>query len=69
MSMTVHGIVIIAYLLKNEINASYGLGEAIVQGKVNPDEFYVYKPTLEKNKFAILQHKLGDKAVKIRSLN
>ena len=47
------------------INASYGLGEAIVQGRVNPDEFYVYKPTLEENKSAILQRKLGEKAVKM----
>lgn len=47
------------------INASYGLGEAIVQGRVNPDEFFIYKPTLEKNKFAILQRKLGEKALKI----
>lgn len=47
------------------ITASYGLGEAVVQGKVNPDEFYVYKPMLEKGKSAILQRKLGSKAVKM----
>src|SRR3990167_6039491 len=47
------------------INASYGLGEAIVQGSVNPDEFYVYKPTLTQNKFAILQRKLGEKSLKM----
>lgn len=47
------------------ITASYGLGEAIVQGKVNPDEFVVYKPALEKNKFAILQRRLGEKTIKM----
>ncbi len=48
------------------ITASYGLGEAIVQGGVNPDEFYVYKPTLEQGKPAILQRKLGSKLVKMK---
>lgn len=47
------------------INASYGLGEAIVQGQVNPDEFYVYKPALEDHHFAILQRKLGQKSHKM----
>lgn len=47
------------------ITASYGLGEAIVQGKVNPDEFFIYKPTLLENKSAILQKKLGSKTVKM----
>src|SRR3990167_2749607 len=47
------------------ITASYGLGEAIVQGQVNPDEFFVHKPTLATNKFAILQRRLGEKAVKM----
>lgn len=47
------------------ITASYGLGEAIVQGQVNPDEFVVYKPTLEKNKFSILHRRLGEKATKM----
>lgn len=47
------------------INASYGLGESVVQGVVNPDEFYVYKPNLLANKPAILQRNLGDKATKI----
>lgn len=47
------------------VTASYGLGEAIAQGSVNPDEFYVYKPTLEENKFAILQRRLGEKAIKM----
>jgi pyruvate,water dikinase len=47
------------------INATYGLGEAIVQGSVNPDEFIVHKPTLEEGRFAILQRKLGEKAIKM----
>lgn len=47
------------------ISASYGLGEAIVQGSVNTDEFYVYKPNLLTNKPAILGRRLGDKASKI----
>lgn len=47
------------------ITSTYGLGEAIVQGQVNPDEFIIYKPIFELNKFAILQRKLGDKAIKM----
>jgi len=47
------------------INSIYGLGENIVQGKVNPDEFYVFKPTLAQNKNAILSKTLGDKKVKM----
>ena len=47
------------------ITASYGLGETIVQGQVNPDEFVVSKPLLEKNKFSILHRRLGEKAVKM----
>lgn len=47
------------------ITGSYGLGEAIVQGKVTPDEFIVYKPALEQNKFAILQRQLGIKKIKM----
>jgi pyruvate,water dikinase len=43
------------------ITASYGLGETIVQGAVNPDEFYVYKPTLEAGKFPIVRRNLGSK--------
>ena len=42
------------------INSIYGLGENIVQGKVNPDEFYVFKPTR-----AILSHSIGKKKVKM----
>lgn len=40
----------------------WGLGENIVQGTVTPDEFYVFKPTLQKNKQAIIQKKMGSKA-------
>lgn len=47
------------------INASYGLGEAIVQGQVNPDEFIVYKPALKNKKMSILQRRLGDKTIKM----
>jgi pyruvate, water dikinase len=46
------------------INASWGLGESIVQGKVNPDEFYIYKPSIASNKPAILQRTIGSKAIK-----
>ena len=47
------------------ITASYGLGETVVQGAVNPDEFYVYKPALAANKLPILRKNLGSKAVKM----
>ncbi|MDB6088215.1 MAG: phosphoenolpyruvate synthase [Gammaproteobacteria bacterium] len=47
------------------ITASYGLGETVVQGAVNPDEFYVYKPTLRAGKHAILRRNLGGKALKM----
>jgi pyruvate,water dikinase len=47
------------------ITACYGLGENIVQGKVNPDEFYVYKNTLKQNYRPILKRHLGDKAIKM----
>jgi pyruvate,water dikinase len=43
------------------ISGVWGLGENIVQGLVNPDEFYVFKPTLKLGKNAIIQKKLGDK--------
>jgi len=48
------------------ITASYGLGETIVQGAVNPDGFYVYKPTLRQGKPAILRRNLGSKLVKMQ---
>jgi pyruvate,water dikinase len=47
------------------ITASYGLGETVVQGAVNPDEFYVYKPALRAGKQSILRRNLGAKAVKM----
>ena len=47
------------------ITASYGLGETVVQGAVNPDEFYVYKPALAAGKRPILRKNLGSKALKM----
>jgi len=43
------------------INASWGLGEAVVGGKVNPDQYYVFKPTLKKGFRSIVEKKLGEK--------
>ena len=47
------------------LTASYGLGETVVQGAVNPDEFYVYKPALDAGRFPILRKNLGSKAIKM----
>jgi phosphoenolpyruvate synthase/pyruvate phosphate dikinase len=47
------------------ITANYGLGERVVQGAVNPDEFYVHKPTLAAGRPAILRRNLGGKAVEM----
>jgi len=47
------------------ITASYGLGEMVVQGAVNPDEFYVHKPTLTAGRPAILRRTVGDKAIRM----
>mgnify|MGYP006076468973 FL=1 len=47
------------------ITSAYGLGETVVQGSVNPDEFYVHKPTLVSGKPAILSRNLGSKAIKM----
>ena len=47
------------------ITSSYGLGEMVVQGAVNPDEFYVYKPAIEANKPAVLRRNLGSKAIEM----
>ncbi|HRB22037.1 MAG TPA: PEP/pyruvate-binding domain-containing protein, partial [Nitrosomonas sp.] len=47
------------------ITAAYGLGETIVQGTVNPDEFYVYKRGLAAGKPAILSRRLGTKAIEM----
>ena len=45
------------------ITASWGLGETVVQGAVNPDEFYLYKPALRSGKYPVLRRNLGGKAV------
>ncbi|WP_243431790.1 phosphoenolpyruvate synthase [Aliamphritea spongicola] len=47
------------------ITSAYGLGETVVQGAVNPDEFYVYKPTLRQDVPAVLRRNLGTKAIKM----
>ena len=47
------------------VTSSFGLGEMVVQGAVNPDEFYVYKPTLSAGKPAILRRSLGSKAIRM----
>jgi pyruvate,water dikinase len=47
------------------VTASYGLGETVVQGAVNPDEFYVHKPTLKAGKPAILRKTMGSKLIKM----
>ena len=47
------------------ITSSWGLGEMVVQGAVNPDEFYTYKPNLRENRPSILRRTLGSKALKM----
>ena len=47
------------------ITAAYGLGETVVQGAVNPDEFYVFKETLQRGKDAIVRRNLGDKKLRM----
>lgn len=47
------------------ITSTYGLGQSIVQGAVNPDEYYVFKPTLQAGKNAIVRRVLGSKATKL----
>lgn len=47
------------------ITAAYGLGELVVQGAVNPDEFYVYKPALKNGNAALIRRNLGSKALKM----
>ena len=47
------------------ITSSFGLGEMVVQGAVNPDEFYVHKPTLAKGKPAVVRRNIGSKAIKM----
>ncbi len=47
------------------VTASYGLGETVVQGAVNPDEFYVHKPMLEAGRPAVIRRNLGSKLIKM----
>src|SRR6185437_12532397 len=47
------------------ITGGYGLGENVVQGAVDPDEFYVHKPMLAEGHRSVLRRRLGDKAVKM----
>ncbi len=47
------------------ITSSYGLGETVVQGAVNPDEFYVHKPALKNGKQAVIRRNLGSKLIKM----
>ena len=47
------------------ITSSYGLGETVVQGAVNPDEFYVHKPALKAGKQAVIRRNLGSKLIKM----
>ena len=48
------------------ITSSYGLGETVVQGAVNPDEFYVFKPSLRSNHYPIIRRNLGSKLIQMR---
>ncbi len=48
------------------ITSSYGLGETVVQGAVNPDEFYVHKPMLEAGKSAVIRRNLGSKLIQMQ---
>ena len=48
------------------ITSSYGLGETVVQGAVNPDEYYVFKPSLRNGKFPIIRRNLGSKLIQMR---
>jgi len=48
------------------ITSSYGLGETVVQGAVNPDEFYVFKPSLRNGKYPIIRRTLGSKLIQMR---
>jgi pyruvate,water dikinase len=47
------------------ITASYGLGETVVQGAVNPDEFYVFKPSLQQGKQAVIRRSVGSKHIRM----
>ena len=47
------------------INSAFGLGENVVGGRINPDEFFVFKPTLKEEKSAIIKRQLGSKEMKM----
>lgn len=47
------------------MTSSYGLGETVVQGAVNPDEFYVYKPTLAAGKYPIVSRHIDSNLIKM----
>lgn len=47
------------------ITSSYGLGETVVQGAVNPDEYYVFKPALERGNYPIVSRRIGSKLIKM----
>ncbi len=47
------------------VTSSYGLGETVVQGAVNPDEFYVHKPMLREGRPAVIRRNLGSKLIKM----
>jgi pyruvate,water dikinase len=47
------------------ITSSYGLGETVVQGAVNPDEYYVHKPMLEQGKKPVIRRNIGSKLIKM----
>jgi pyruvate, water dikinase len=51
------------------ITSSYGLGETVVQGSVNPDEFYVFKPTLAMGKASVIRRNIGSKLIKMEFSN
>jgi len=51
------------------ITSSYGLGETVVQGAVNPDEFYVHKPMLQQGKSPVIRRNIGSKLIKMEFTN
>ena len=51
------------------VTSSYGLGETVVQGAVNPDEFYVHKPMLEQGKLPVIRRNIGSKLIKMEFTN
>jgi pyruvate,water dikinase len=51
------------------VTSSYGLGETVVQGAVNPDEFYVHKPMLERGKSPVIRRNIGSKLIKMEFTN